>query len=360
MTATNGRLLLHASLIFLFLAATDNAAGKLGLSEDIAIGSIVITELMPNVSDKDVDWIELLNVTDTDIDLKGCSLTDTNNDKVLIEQALTIPAGKYAILASGISDENNTPPALSKPALLYSAESFHLDNHTDQVILACSERVIDEVSYKQYQPGPASPSRGWQLEPNSLNATANDETDKWCYTVLSDDFIYGVDRAATPGAENPMCVEVSLPYVHINDQRAQSLTLLFDEHEVPTLESIVEALFRPTIVAGITQAGDGGGFARILVSTANSANEWEQSLTEQYYDPIARKYIAALVKIEPRLSHENAVWSYMFAIGVGMTMMAKTGRAGRLSGGLCDDGDADMMLSKIVPFICAGIRALTD
>ena len=147
---------------------------------------------------------------------------------------------------------------------------------------------------------------------------------------------------------------------HINDQRAQSLTLLFDEHEVPTLESIVEALFRPTIVAGITQAGDGGGFARILVSTANSANEWEQSLTEQYYDPIARKYIAALVKIEPRLSHENAVWSYMFAIGVGMTMMAKTGRAGRLSGGLCDDGDADMMLSKIVPFICAGIRALTD
>lgn len=220
MTATNGRLLLHASLIFLFLAATDNAAGKLGLSEDIAIGSIVITELMPNVSDKDVDWIELLNVTDTDIDLKGCSLTDTNNDKVLIEQALTIPAGKYAILASGISDENNTPPALSKPALLYSAESFHLDNHTDQVILTCSERVIDEVSYKQYQPGPASPSRGWQLEPNSLNATANDETDKWCYTVLSDDFIYGVDRAATPGAENPMCVEVSLPYVHINDQSA--------------------------------------------------------------------------------------------------------------------------------------------
>ena len=147
---------------------------------------------------------------------------------------------------------------------------------------------------------------------------------------------------------------------HINDQRAQSLTLLFDEHEVPTLESIVEALFRPTIIAGITQAGDGGGFARILVCTANSANEWEQSLTEQYYDPIARKYIAALVKIEPRLSHENAVWSYMFAIGVGMTMMAKTGRAGRLSGGLCDDGDADMMLSKIVPFICAGIRALTD
>ena len=147
---------------------------------------------------------------------------------------------------------------------------------------------------------------------------------------------------------------------HINDQRAHSLTLLFEEHENPTLESIVEALFRPTIVAGISQAGDGGAFARILVSTANSAGEWEQVLTAKYYDPIARKYIAALVRIEPRLSRENAVWAYMFAIGVGMTMMAKTGRAGRLSDGICDDGDADIMLSKIVPFICAGMRALTD
>ena len=48
----------------------------------------------------------------------------------------------------------------------------------------------------------------------------------------------------------------------------------------------------------------------------------------------------------------------MFAIGVGMTMVAKTGRADRLSDGLYDDGDADIMLSKIVPFIFAGIRAL--
>jgi len=147
---------------------------------------------------------------------------------------------------------------------------------------------------------------------------------------------------------------------HINEQRAHSLALLFEEDQNPMLESIVEALFRPTIVAGINQAGDGGAFARILVSTASSAGEWEQMLTEKYYDPIARQYIAALSKIEPRLSHENAVWAYMFAIGVGMTMMAKTGRTVRLSDGLCDDGNADIMLSKIVPFICAGIRALTD
>lgn len=144
----------------------------------------------------------------------------------------------------------------------------------------------------------------------------------------------------------------------INGQRADMLDELLKADGKPTLECVVEALFRPTLEAGITQAGDGGAFARILVSTANAAGAREQKLTADHYDPIARKYIAALVEIETGLSRENAVWAYMLAIGVGMTMMAKTGRAGRLSDGLCDDGDADVMLSKIVPFICSGIRAL--
>jgi hypothetical protein len=97
-----------------------------------------------------------------------------------------------------------------------------------------------------------------------------------------------------------------------------------------------------------------------LVSTANFSGDWEQRSTKKYYDPVARKYITALIKVEAGLTQEGAVWAYMFAIGVGMTTMAKTGRPGRLSGGLCDDGDADIMLSKIIPFICAGIRSLNN
>jgi len=126
----------------------------------------------------------------------------------------------------------------------------------------------------------------------------------------------------------------------------------------PTLESIVEALFRPTIVAGLSLAGDGNAFARILVSFANSAAPEDQALAKKYYDPIAQEYIAAIKAVQPGLSEEDAVWAYMFAIGVGMTMMARTGRALRLSGGICDDGNAELMLGKIVPFICGGILAL--
>jgi hypothetical protein len=48
---------------------------------------------------------------------------------------------------------------------------------------------------------------------------------------------------------------------HINGQRMRLLADLFDISESPSLESIVETLFRPTSEAGISRAGGGGAFA---------------------------------------------------------------------------------------------------
>lgn len=144
----------------------------------------------------------------------------------------------------------------------------------------------------------------------------------------------------------------------INDTRAELLKSLLAASGNVRLEDIVEALFRPIIETGNRLARGGGGFSRILVSIANSNDARDQELTSRYYDPIARKFIDAFCLIEPDLDHKDAVWAYMFSIGVGMTMMAQTGRSLRLSGGLCDDSDIEAMLSEIVVFACGGIRAL--
>lgn len=144
----------------------------------------------------------------------------------------------------------------------------------------------------------------------------------------------------------------------INGERAQQLDALFADKARPDLEDIVEALFRPTIEAGRTSENNAGPYARILASVANSAGQRDQELAEKYYDPIAIKYIDALQKVQPGLSRADAVWAYMFAIGVGVTMMAQTGRPNRLSDGACDDGNAEEMLRRIVPYVCGGIRAL--
>ncbi len=144
----------------------------------------------------------------------------------------------------------------------------------------------------------------------------------------------------------------------INHLREERLAALFVCSRNPALEDITDILLRPTIEAGHRLANSANDFARILVSTANSADKRSKDIAARYYDPMAKKFIAAFEKTTPGLGHENAVWAYMFAIGVGMTMMAQTGRPQRLSGGLCDDGDVEAMLARIIPFITAGIRAV--
>ncbi|MEQ6249996.1 TetR/AcrR family transcriptional regulator [Sulfitobacter sp. HNIBRBA3233] len=145
--------------------------------------------------------------------------------------------------------------------------------------------------------------------------------------------------------------------VAINDARGRMLdkVLAFAD---PQLEPLVEALFRPTIEKGQDIAMQGGGFSRILVSIANSTDPRDRAYTERYYDPIARRFIAALERIEPQLGRKDAVWAYMFSIGVGMMMMAQTGRSTRLSDGQCDDSQIEDMLAEIITYVCGGIRAL--
>lgn len=144
----------------------------------------------------------------------------------------------------------------------------------------------------------------------------------------------------------------------INGARARMLDAVIAGERAADLEGLVEALFRPTIEAGRHSPDDSDGFARILASFANSHDPRAQALVKRYYDPIALKFVDALCKCEERLNRRDAVWAYMFSIGVGMTMMARTGRCARLSDGLCDDNDTEAMLQEIIAYVCGGIRAM--
>ena len=147
----------------------------------------------------------------------------------------------------------------------------------------------------------------------------------------------------------------------INDRRGELLDEILGANSRPELGDVVEALFRPTIETGLRLAkGGGGGFSRILVSIANSTDPRDRKLVETYYDPIARRFINAFCRARPDLSQSDATWAYMFSIGVGMTMMAQTGRSLRLSGGACDDSDIETMLGKIVQYVCGGIASMAS
>jgi hypothetical protein len=133
---------------------------------------------MPNVKDSDVDWIEFFNATEKTIDLKGCVVSDENNDQIIITQSLVMQANTYAVIGSGESRDANLPLGLKNLAFQYSDKKFQLSTGPDQVILKCDNELIDKVAYASYRPGPAADSRGWQLEPNSINSVANDQQKK--------------------------------------------------------------------------------------------------------------------------------------------------------------------------------------
>ncbi|MCP4314543.1 MAG: TetR/AcrR family transcriptional regulator [Hyphomicrobiales bacterium] len=145
----------------------------------------------------------------------------------------------------------------------------------------------------------------------------------------------------------------------INTRRNLALDALFDG-DIPTLEVLVEALLRPTIELGHDNERGGDAYARLIVSFNNSADDRSRRAATEHYDPIARRSIGAIMRVMPELEKAAAVRGYLFAISVALSVMAKTGRASRLSDGLCDDTDTEETVASVVAFACAGIRALAN
>ncbi|MCG8425506.1 MAG: lamin tail domain-containing protein [Proteobacteria bacterium] len=208
-----------ACALLLFGCANDDTDEPTG-DAHIEPGEVVITELMPNIQSSATDWIELYNTTETAIDLQGCTLSDNGSDRFTINRTLEIEPGKYAVLASASDRGVDTPPALIDPAWVFSDDQFQLEAAgPDQVVLTCGGVAIDRVEYAEYSPGPATGTRGWQLDPNAIDSLLNDDESNWCYTplpVLSTEYVYHTDSVASPGVDNPACNV--LPFVYFDQK----------------------------------------------------------------------------------------------------------------------------------------------
>lgn len=147
----------------------------------------------------------------------------------------------------------------------------------------------------------------------------------------------------------------------INGRRAAALDALIERSAPgnPELEQVVIALLRPTIELGHDPARGGQHYANLVVALGNGTDERSIRLTAEHYNAIAHRFIDAIRAALPDISQEDAVRGYLYAISIALPQMARTGRAGTLSGGKADDSDVDTILSRTVPFICAGMRALT-
>jgi AcrR family transcriptional regulator len=143
----------------------------------------------------------------------------------------------------------------------------------------------------------------------------------------------------------------------INDERRARLAALHAAG-TPTLDQVLDALLRPTIVLGRDPAGGGAHYARLLGHAAAGTDERSRRLTGAHYNAIAQVFIDEIAVAVPGLSRHDAVGGYLNAIAIAISLMAPTGRAQDLSEGALSDDDIDALIGRTVRFIAAGIRAL--
>ena len=153
---------------------------------------VVITEVMANpasVSDSYGEWFEVLNTTDSTIDMHGWSIKDLDGDEhQLTSGQATIPilSGEYLILGKNGDQTQNGGVNVN-----YVYNGYSLSNSDDEIILLdASGAIVDEVHY----------SNGWPFSSGvsmEIHDPFNDNAliENWFSSNMS----YGDGDTGSPG-----------------------------------------------------------------------------------------------------------------------------------------------------------------
>jgi len=194
---------LMAAIFILFACSNNSDHGNSNTAPSAphpAEGQVIFTEIMYNpkaVDDSIGEWVELFNLTDKELGLKGCTFSDSKHDSV-IEPDIVIKPNGYLLF--GIGDAS-LHPAESKPDWTWG--TFNLGNSHDTAKLTCNDVVIDEVDYDENNMTNYEVVSGASLSlcAGFENAQANDDMANWRFSTTqlpSGDF-------GTPRQPNDPC-----------------------------------------------------------------------------------------------------------------------------------------------------------
>ena len=176
----------------------------LGLAFVTTKAQIVINEVMYNLPGEDsLEYIELYNAGDNDVDLTGYSFVDGVSGEL---PSIVLASGNYLVMAA----DSAKVEAAFGISNVYQWESGGLSNGGENIALADADsNIVDEVEYDDAAPWPVeADGEGYSLELCNPNSDNNDASN-WAISnhpvaglVIDSVQIYG-----TPGAPNePNCV----------------------------------------------------------------------------------------------------------------------------------------------------------
>jgi AcrR family transcriptional regulator len=127
----------------------------------------------------------------------------------------------------------------------------------------------------------------------------------------------------------------------------------------PQIEAIVNAFSYPLLERS-ARGGPGWKSYFALVAYVNNSPEFGPVMMTRHFDPLVDKFIAVLREALPDCPLRESYWGYQFLTGALTLTFAETGRIDKLSGGLCRSSDLDGVQQRLVPYVAAGFRELSE
>jgi hypothetical protein len=160
------------------------------------LGQVLISELLNDssvLSDDFGEWFEVFNPSlDTNFDLNGCTLADSNNSAVITRSVVLMP-GSFHTFALSMMAFN--------PDFVYAG--VKLDNQLpDSITLACGNTMIDKFVY---DPRMGVSGHSFSVDPTHLHAGENNVTGNFCVSNVPFHTVGGISDFGTPNQPNPPC-----------------------------------------------------------------------------------------------------------------------------------------------------------
>ena len=142
----------------------------------------------------------------------------------------------------------------------------------------------------------------------------------------------------------------------VNAERLRMLDEAQANGRRPTLEAIVRAFVTPPFrfrhLHGETERA-----LRLYGRTHAASDSSIHAIFVQQFDSVRRRFGESLAQALPELPETELHWRMHFLIGTMAQTMADPERLRALSAGACDPDDIDATLSRLVPFLVAGMQA---
>lgn len=146
----------------------------------------------------------------------------------------------------------------------------------------------------------------------------------------------------------------------INNYRSKLLDDLLQQDTPPTVEDVLTIAFTPlTVIFEGQDTENLPYYVQMVAAVSLGSDTRSKRIREQFYDPMAARFIDALRKVLPEITHDNAVFAYLFSIGARQQAHALNDRAKNL-GASPRSAKSTSHYTQLVRFAAAGIRALLE